>query len=146
MTQDALLDPADRAYALARGTWRPQAVRQTRLEQAATRAAAASARREIETHFGGLIDGPALHELQLVVTELITNVVLHSGSENLVLHMAAAPECVRAEVCDSGAGFDPDAVSAREGGGLGLLLVERLATRCGTAVDDGSCVWVEIDL
>lgn len=146
MTRDALRDPADTAYALARGTWEAEPVRQTTIELPSSRAAAAGARREIETHFGGLVDERRLHDLQLVVTELITNVVLHSGSEDVVIHMAAAPDRVRAEVYDAGAGFDPSAVEARESGGLGLMLVERLATRWGAAIADGTCVWVEIDL
>jgi len=146
VTQDTLRDPSDRAYALARGTWRAEAVRATKLEMPATRAAAARARREIETHFGGLLDAPRLQEVQLVVTELITNVVLHSGSDAMVLRMAAAPELVRVEVCDQGAGFDPEAVTAREGGGFGLMLVERLAAQWGTAVDGEACVWVEMEV
>lgn len=133
------------AYALARGAWLENAARTTSLELPASRVAGANARRELDTHFGGLLDGHVLHMLKLVVTELVTNSVLHSGGSAVVVHMAATPECVRVEVCDSGPGFDAEEVLARERGGLGLLLVDRIATRWGAAGDDGACVWVELE-
>ncbi len=60
------------------------------------------------------------------VRELLFNIVKHSGVKTATLSMnRAKPDMVKIEVRDTGAGFDPEAVRAREGttGGFGLFNV-----------------------
>jgi hypothetical protein len=64
-----------------------------------------------------------------------------------MLHLAVAPERLRAELCNDGVGFDPTAVGRPSDatGGFGLLMMDRAASRWGVAADDGNCVWFELD-
>jgi anti-sigma regulatory factor (Ser/Thr protein kinase) len=86
-------------------------------------------------------------DVQLLVSELITNSVKYGGDgEVRLLVEATAPKRIRVEVVDQGAGFVPVARDrpATEAGGWGLHLVETLADRWG--VHEGSThVWFEID-
>jgi hypothetical protein len=54
-------------------------------------------------------------------------------------------DCLRIEVCDQGPGFTrPDAPRTRaDGGGNGLMLLDRLSSAWGVSGDDGTCVWFE---
>jgi hypothetical protein len=58
-------------------------------------------------------------------------------------------DVVRVEVLDSGDGFVPKpgvrAQQAREPGGWGLVLVERIADRWGVETDDETMVWFELE-
>ena len=85
-----------------------------------------------------------LDDLYLVVSELVTNAVMHGqGAIRLRLHVDAGD--VWGEVIDAGGGFEhelreagPDATSGR-----GLLIVDRLTTRWG--VHEGTThVWFEM--
>lgn len=71
-------------------------------------------------------------ELKLVVSELVTNAVLH-GDGPVALRLKAAGDTVKGEVVDSGPGFDPvpRPASAPDDaeGGRGLFLVDRLCRR-----------------
>ncbi len=84
---------------------------------------------------------------QLLVTELVANCVRHADMDpvdgRIVLFGRVANDHVRIEVADTGSGFDPeDPASA----GLGLRLLDKLATSWGTARSDaGFRVWFEID-
>jgi two-component sensor histidine kinase len=85
---------------------------------------------------------------QLLVTELVANCVRHAAGEpgtgQIVLFARITGERVRVEVADSGAGFEPGDGTAPAG--LGLRLVDKLATRWGTSRNDrGFRVWFEID-
>jgi anti-sigma regulatory factor (Ser/Thr protein kinase) len=88
--------------------------------------------------------------VRLLVSELVTNAVQHgrSGSDGTVqVRLDCSDERVRIEVRDQGLGFDPrrrgrmDPIEE----GFGLALVEELADRWGVHVEDGACVWFEID-
>jgi anti-sigma regulatory factor (Ser/Thr protein kinase) len=91
-----------------------------------------------------------LHEeVKLLVSELVTNSVVHAGAGSdglLELRLAVSPEQVRAELIDPGPGFRPPSVLPEPGAGgrFGLFLVERFATRWGTESDPAR-VWFEID-
>jgi anti-sigma regulatory factor (Ser/Thr protein kinase) len=91
-----------------------------------------------------------LHDqLKLLVSELVTNSVLHAGAGPnalLELRLAVSPEQVRAELIDPGPGFSPPSQLPEPGPGgrFGLFLVERFATRWGTE-SDPTRVWLEID-
>jgi anti-sigma regulatory factor (Ser/Thr protein kinase) len=90
-----------------------------------------------------------LGTLTLLVSELVSNAVLHSDAQpgsGIVLraHLLEA-DAVRVEVIDSGSGFtatprDP----GRPHGGYGLYLVETQATRWGVDQQGGTCVWFEL--
>jgi anti-sigma regulatory factor (Ser/Thr protein kinase) len=95
----------------------------------------------------GYPDGEVVETVELLVSELTSNVVKHVGgraSVKLQMHGAV----IRIEVCDAQPSripierdADPDAINGR-----GLLLVSSLATRWGFNRDDSQkCTWVEID-
>ena len=138
------------AYHLARDTWLPSAVVKLRHELPATAGAAPVARQAIRDEVGERLEEEELEIAEVLVTELVTNAVAHAGlaaGDSMVLHLAVAPERIRAEVCDGGVGFDPTEVNRPDGapGGFGLLMLDRAASRWGVATDDGNCVWFELD-
>jgi anti-sigma regulatory factor (Ser/Thr protein kinase) len=92
---------------------------------------------------------------QLLVSELVTNSVLHAGltsTDSISLVVTIDDLHVRIAVSDRGGGFEhrPDPEAGERPFGLwetgrGLSLVELLADRWGTGAGDGSEVWFEID-
>jgi anti-sigma regulatory factor (Ser/Thr protein kinase) len=104
------------------------------------------ARRAIDG-LGGRVDAALKPDVQLMVSELITNSVKYGGDGAITLVVQTDdPVCLRVEVVDQGAGFIPVARDrpATEVGGWGLHLVQTLADRWG--VYEGSThVWFEID-
>ena len=88
----------------------------------------------------------------LVVSELATNAVLHSGclpEEELEVVAERVPAGVRIAVSDPGrSGKRPERGQMPMGitGGMGLHVVERLARRWGTEVDGVTRVWAELAL
>lgn len=112
------------------------------LEQ--TPAAPGAARRFVRSSISD-IDDAALDAVELLTSELVTNAVIHAGSEPhlvLVLH----PDRVRVEVHDS----DPTMPARRNPdearpGGRGLLLLDQVASDWGVEpVDGGKLVWFEV--
>jgi anti-sigma regulatory factor (Ser/Thr protein kinase) len=90
-----------------------------------------------------------LATLTLLVSELVSNAVLHSdapSASEIVLQAELLNEgAVRVEVIDHGSGFtaaprDP----ARAVGGFGLYLVDQQATRWGVDREGGTRVWFEL--
>ena len=103
--------------------------------------ARAAAKRCLE----GKVSPGQLGELSLVITELVSNAVVHGRGE-VVLRLQLAQGIVRGEVIDHGGGFEheirrrgPDEFSGR-----GLFLVDALTSRWG--IHEGTThVWFEID-
>lgn len=99
------------------------------------------------------IDDELRPDLELLVTELVANVVRHSGldaSETLNLQVATLPGYVWAEVSDTGRPLpeielpiEPPTSPAEAG--LGLLLLDRVADRWGTLPGSGAHVWFELE-
>lgn len=98
---------------------------------------------------GGEIPPTTLATLLLLVSEVVTNAVIHSKapgpSEILLCARLNDDGAVRVEITDAGGGFtpvprDPD----RPGGGYGLFLVEREAERWGVDREGGTRVWFEL--
>jgi anti-sigma regulatory factor (Ser/Thr protein kinase) len=91
-------------------------------------------------------------DLRLLVSELVTNSVLHgcSGPDDRVRVSVDQPEsCIRVEVCDKGRGWTKPkrsrSIDSNEPpGGWGLLLVGEIADRWGINSSDGTCVWFEV--
>jgi anti-sigma regulatory factor (Ser/Thr protein kinase) len=90
-----------------------------------------------------------LATLALLVSELVSNAVLHSDAppaSGIQLCARQLEEgAVRVEVIDHGSGFtatprDP----TRPIGGFGLYLVEKQATRWGVDREGGTRVWFEL--
>jgi anti-sigma regulatory factor (Ser/Thr protein kinase) len=84
----------------------------------------------------------------LLVTELVTNAVRHGKADMVDLALVAAPDRVRVEIAHAGPSFQPPAPPRRRfsDGGLGLLLVDRLADRWGVTENDHTAVWFEVGL
>ncbi|HXN38802.1 MAG TPA: ATP-binding protein [Solirubrobacteraceae bacterium] len=97
----------------------------------------------------GEMDGEQASTLALLVSELVSNAVMHSqappASEILLCVCVLDEGGVRVEVIDRGSGFsviprDP----ARSNGGYGLFLVDRQASRWGVDRMGGTRVWFEL--
>ena len=109
--------------------------------------APAVARRAMEPVTRSL-SSQASNQLQVVVTELVSNAVLHSNDGPIGLRVELEDDVALVEVTDHGDGFEaPDDPQSRfpETGGFGLVLVDRLARRWGVRHDDGATVvWSEL--
>lgn len=141
--------PSESEGFLADGTWRAASVRHEQFDLPGGLRAPQNARRAVEQHFARAIDRSLLASIELLTTELVSNAVRHGGAgeeATVVLHLAHAPERVRVEVCDSGAGFEPGTPTPYGEGGYGLFLVSEVSSRWGVSHDDGNCAWFELDV
>jgi anti-sigma regulatory factor (Ser/Thr protein kinase) len=108
---------------------------------------AAPKARQALSKLRGDLDPPLMENLRLLVTELVTNSVRHTGADTVVLRVLVGRSAVWTEVTDLGPGFDPPSSdgAGKDRTGWGLFLVERLAHRWGVGQDgDGSKVWFEL--
>jgi CheY-like chemotaxis protein len=114
------------------------------LDLAKDPAAPGAARRFVRSSLTD-IDDAALDAVELLTSELVTNAVIHAGSEPhlvLVLH----PDRVRIEVHDT----DPRMPARRKPdearpGGRGLLLLDQVASDWGVEpLEGGKVVWFEV--
>jgi len=98
----------------------------------------------VREQFGDRMRREALHDAELVVTELVTNAVVH-GTGRIVLKTRLAGDRLRLEVVDEGTGNAP-AIREQgdgDGGGWGLRIVDRLATDWG-AFEGTTHVWADL--
>jgi len=92
-----------------------------------------------------------LEDALLLVSELVTNSVLHADlDENgwIDLTVRLDEQAVHVEVEDSGTGFGDrghELPPPDRPGGRGLFLVRALSDRCGVAPAGSSRVWFELD-
>jgi anti-sigma regulatory factor (Ser/Thr protein kinase) len=87
-------------------------------------------------------------DVHLLVSELVSNSVLHAAATHVELYATTDPAGVRIEVADPGPGFDESdrrEPSLTGEGGFGLLIVDKVANRWGTARNGSARVWFEID-
>jgi anti-sigma regulatory factor (Ser/Thr protein kinase) len=89
-------------------------------------------------------------DLQLLVSELLTNSVRHANlapGQRIELRVTERAGTVRVEVEDPGPGFTPTPrrPGDRRDEGWGLYLVERIADRWGVTDGTPAVVWFEID-
>lgn len=122
-----------------------------RLEFARSPEAPASARAAIVGFFEERgVSAQTLATLTLLVSELVSNAVIHSDAPPVsaieLFARALEDGGVRVEVTDQGSGFspgprDPD----RHRGGYGLFLVDKQAKRWGVERKHGVRVWFELE-
>ena len=98
----------------------------------------------------GQVSFERLELLRLLVSELVTNSVLHVRPEaggRIGVRVQTSPWVVRVEVRDSGTDFEPpDPVPGDDlSSGWGLYLIDTLSDRWGTYRNTSTCVWFEID-
>jgi serine/threonine-protein kinase RsbW len=111
--------------------------------------AAAEARHALDD-FSNELSGGRMRDVQLLVSELVTNAVRHANLDHgdvIGLVVELADHKLRVEVHDPGGGFVPTAPSpdpARPSG-WGLYLVAELADRWGVDSDERTLVWFELD-
>ena len=96
-----------------------------------------------------LIAEPRRPDLELVITEVVTNAVRHGAAGGALLVAATPkPEFLCVQVTDEGAGLvpRPGAMASDENGGFGLFIIERLSRRWGvTRENRHTRVWFEFD-
>ena len=98
-----------------------------------------------------LLPPEKLEDVRLVVSELVTNSILHAGlspDDQISLTVAVSGGSVRGRVCDPGRGFEmPSDPGPRSdlSGGWGLPIVEMISDRWGVERNRHACVWFEID-
>jgi anti-sigma regulatory factor (Ser/Thr protein kinase) len=112
--------------------------------------AAGVARRSVLSVQAGL-PGTIRHRLALLLSELVTNAIQHGGAgpdETVQVRLASSPDRVRVEVFDPGSNGAGPRERVEEGGGYGLLLVDRLADEWGREKtrSGGSLAWFELSL
>jgi serine/threonine-protein kinase RsbW len=109
-----------------------------------------AARRAVD-RLGDLVPSDVRDMARLVVSELVTNIVRHSGMERgaeMEVRIVLQGRTVRVEVADKGSGFEPRirTPTADSLGGRGLLVVDTVADRWGAVGNDGIRIWAELDL
>jgi len=92
----------------------------------------AQARRIIADELAGRLSAPALDDVKLMVSELVTNGIVHGSSEPdapVMLDLLVNGH-IRCRVLDHGPGF-ASGPRSHEAGGWGLHVVEQLSDRWG---------------
>jgi len=104
------------------------------------------ARRAVE-ELSANLDPGVLRDAQLLVSEVVTNSIRHSGSDAPIqLRVWERSTGLKIEVADGGFGFEPDQRRdpGVDEGGRGLLILAALADRWGTSRDARARVWFEL--
>ena len=105
-----------------------------------------AARDWVQRHFGAALSDDKLAIAQLLVSELVTNALMH-GQGTIVLRARLHDGRLRAEVIDEGDGFEwsqPDPDPERVGG-WGLTVVAGGSDRWGIG-EGANHVWFELNL
>jgi serine/threonine-protein kinase RsbW len=108
--------------------------------------APAIARRELD-ELAAQIEPGVLHDAQLLVSEIVTNSIKHSGSNDPIhLRVWARRNGLKVEIADGGFGFEAGSFVpvAHAESGRGLMILETLADRWGTSRDVRARVWFEL--
>jgi len=93
--------------------------------------------------------GHRLDDVALILSELVTNSVVHGGAagdiDGDIDFSLSVGNTIRLEVTDTGSGFDETELPVGKDNGLGLVLVDRLSRDWGVRRDGNRfTVWVEI--
>jgi anti-sigma regulatory factor (Ser/Thr protein kinase) len=105
------------------------------------------ARKYVRGKLGG--DHPALDDVTLLVSEIVTNSLIHSDSRDggtVTLAIADCFDRIHVDVVDAGGQSIPRVYSdIFAEGGRGLLLVDAISLKWGVYQDDaGRAVWFEV--
>jgi anti-sigma regulatory factor (Ser/Thr protein kinase) len=95
--------------------------------------APAQARRIIADELASRLSGPVLDDVKLMVSELVTNGIVHGSTEAdapVMLDLLVNGD-IRCRVLDHGRGFASGSRAQEGPGGWGLHLVEQLSDRWG---------------
>lgn len=112
--------------------------------------AASGARNELRERLDATLDPSTIELAQLLMSELITNCVLHGAAAEpdawIDVTAATFPQTLRIEVSDGGPAFrhDPVLPAPEAGSGRGLYLVEQLSSRWGLSARGTARVWFEL--
>ena len=110
-----------------------------------TRGAPALARRSLARWFVADVEGDELRTAELLVSELVTNAVMH-GSGTITLRAHLDEDRLLVEVIDEGRGFERTVRNSDfdRVGGHGLTIVDAEASRWG--IHEGTThVWFELE-
>ena len=112
--------------------------------------AARRARTFVRDVRAGRLPRRQLADVALLVTELVANGVRHGGAgsgRELQRRVQGRPAALRIEVADPGPRrrVSPRRPDLAGGGGLGLQIVERVASRWGVGDGPSTSVWFEMD-
>jgi anti-sigma regulatory factor (Ser/Thr protein kinase) len=108
---------------------------------------AVSAARRCLDPLEGSVGQDRLRDVQLLVSELVTNSVRHARrSDEVELAVTVTRQSIRVCVTDAGPGFEaePRPEDADPGSGWGLFLVEQLSDRWGVELNGKTQVWFEL--
>jgi anti-sigma regulatory factor (Ser/Thr protein kinase) len=105
----------------------------------------------MQAELRGRIPAHLLSDVALLLTELVANGVRHGGADDrreLHVRFEGRPPALHVEV--ENPDHKPGRVGLRPpdlvgGGGLGLHIVERVATRWGVREEPRTAVWFELD-
>lgn len=97
---------------------------------------------------GADMQSTTLATLTLLVSEIVTNAVIHpdvAPADKIDLYARVARGLVRVEVTNRGRGFTPTPRDpAQIGGGYGLYLLDKASSRWGVEVHQHTTVWFEL--
>jgi anti-sigma regulatory factor (Ser/Thr protein kinase) len=110
-----------------------------------------SARAKLSESLDERLAEAVVDDLRLLVSELVTNCVLHGGAgeeAEITVRSRLRDDALHTEVCHDGPGFEVPAEDPDLGtpGGLGLFLVEQMASAWGIGEECETCVWFELGL
>ena len=104
--------------------------------------------RKLVADLVGRLNGKAIHrsdDLALVVSEMVSNAVLHGPPGKLEVRAIASDHVIRLEVSDSGTQpFERNNHEPREH--MGLPLIEILSDRFAVEQKPSTLIWCEFDL
>ena len=109
-----------------------------------------AARRTVD-RLGDMTSAGVRDMARLVVSELVTNTVRHSGlraGDPIEVRISLHPNTLRIEVAQAGSSFEPrvQTPSTDVIFGRGLMILDQVADRWGTLPNGGVTVWAELDL
>jgi anti-sigma regulatory factor (Ser/Thr protein kinase) len=111
--------------------------------------AVAAAREAVTEATQGRVDSETVETARLLVSELVTNGIVHGGTDRpLEVDVEVGESGVRVDVKDKGTGFvrRPGTNEPDYSGGFGLFLVEELSDRWGIVRNGNTRVWFELEL